>query len=85
MTDFSALDQLVDIITSGVASIKRAYTDAGIAAPCLDEPWKPTPVDQQTESQALIVASAAAQLVATLRTPNQLLFEAVYGVSSVFI
>jgi hypothetical protein len=80
MPDFAKLDQLVDIITAGVAEIKRAYTAADLPAPCLDEPWRPTPIDQQTDVHALLVSSAAAQLVATLRTPGQLLYETMYGV-----
>jgi hypothetical protein len=82
MADFSALDQLVDIITSGVTEIKRAYMNAGIAAPRLDEPWAPTPVDEEINTPALLVSSAATQLVALLRDPHQLLFEAVWGVSA---
>jgi hypothetical protein len=77
MADFTALDQLVNIIASSVADIKRAYTTAGVAAPRLDELWKPAPIDHEVEVQTLLVSSAAAQLVATPRTPNQLLFETV--------
>jgi hypothetical protein len=82
MADFAVLDQLVNIITAGVTDIKRAYFEAGVAAPRLDEPWMPTSIDEQVEVQALLVAFAATQLVATLRSPNQLMFETVWGVSN---
>jgi hypothetical protein len=81
MSDFAVLDQLVDLITAGVADIKRSYKDAGIPAPRLNEPWAPTPIDHQVEAQALLVSAAATQLAATLRAPHHLLWESTWGVS----
>jgi hypothetical protein len=38
MDGYVVLDQLVDIITAGVADIKRAYIAADAMAPSLDQP-----------------------------------------------
>jgi hypothetical protein len=81
MDGFAVLDQLVNIITSGVADIKHAYVAASAAAPSLDEPWAPTTIEQETSTQVTLVTSAAFQLLSTLRNPNTAVWEATSGVS----
>jgi hypothetical protein len=63
MDGFAVLDQLVDMITSGVANIKRAYVAADATPPNLDEPWVPLPIEQETAARANLVSAAAFQVV----------------------
>jgi hypothetical protein len=80
MDGFAALDQLVDIITTGVADLKRAYNAAGASAPSIDQPWTPTTIEEETSAQVTMVAAAAFQLSSTLRNPNTIMWEATSGV-----
>lgn len=80
MEGFTALDELVNIITSGVASIKCAYVAAGATAPNIDKPWTASDIEQETSALAVLVSAAAFQLASTLRNPNTVMWEATSGV-----
>jgi hypothetical protein len=81
MDPFAVLDQLVSIITSGVADIKRTYAAAGVAGPSLDKPWTANAVEQETAVQTALVAAAASQLIRTLQPPGSTVVEIMTGVS----
>ncbi|KAG6817814.1 hypothetical protein H0H87_003222 [Tephrocybe sp. NHM501043] len=69
------LTELLNIITSGVQTLESAYAKDGQQYPSLDEPFRPIALDQDaalTEARRLIVA-AAAQLIATVRSPVETL------------
>jgi hypothetical protein len=72
------LDALVKIISSQVDTLKSAYFKDGGSFPSIDDPFVPTPLDGDPivrEAKQLIVA-AAAQLIATVRSPVEVLREA---------
>ncbi|KAF5386557.1 hypothetical protein D9615_001582 [Tricholomella constricta] len=77
MASTSPLSALLSIISSGVQTLESAYSKDGLAFPSLDDPFRPTPLDQDAalaETRRLIVA-AAAQLIATVRSPVEVLQE----------
>ncbi|KAF9025652.1 S-adenosyl-L-methionine-dependent methyltransferase [Hymenopellis radicata] len=41
----TALDALVDILSSQVKTFQTAYTDSGQPVPSIDEPWRPSTLD----------------------------------------
>jgi hypothetical protein len=72
-----ALDRLLEIITTGVADIKHAYTTAGRAFPSLDEPYSGSDaLEMMTAATTTLVVAAAQQLIAAVRMPSQTLAEA---------
>lgn len=75
-----SLDQLLAIMTSGVASIKEAYARADAPLPDLNEPYIYHPVEESVASTTMLVVAAAAQLISTLRNPGQLIIENSYAV-----
>jgi hypothetical protein len=81
MDTFAVIDQLVGIITSGVADIKRTHATAGgVPAPNLDEPYTESTVEQKTAVQTTLVIAAASQLIRTLQKPASVVKEIVMGV-----
>jgi hypothetical protein len=72
-----ALDRLLDIITTGITDIKRAYISAGHPFPSMDEPYGgPNPLEMVTAPTTTLVVAAAQQLIAAVRMPTQTLAEA---------
>ena len=75
----SPLRTLALTILSGVDAIEAAYSKAGVPLPSLDDPFSPSPLD---EDAALIdvqrlVANAAAHIIAHARQPLESLQESV--------
>ncbi|KAF5387187.1 hypothetical protein D9615_001587 [Tricholomella constricta] len=71
------LSALSNIISSHVQTLEAAYAKAGAEFPSLDDPFHPTPLDFDPalhQTKALIVA-AAAQILATVRSPIEMLQE----------
>jgi hypothetical protein len=75
------LDQLLAIITSGVANIKKAYAKADVPIPNLNDLYTPDSVEESVSSTTMLVVAAATQLISTLRNPGQLVTEHSYAVS----
>ena len=67
----SPLKQLVEIISSGVETLQSAYDKDGIPFPSLNDPFVPTAMDTNIEvnATAKLIAAAAFQIIATVRTP----------------
>lgn len=79
----SPLSALGALITSGIATIETAYAKNGDPFPSLDKPGSQAErLDAQIEESTAFVIAAAAQLIATLRSPASYLFDAAGGVSS---
>ncbi|KAG6815873.1 hypothetical protein H0H87_010616 [Tephrocybe sp. NHM501043] len=77
MSNPSALRALSDIIAANVTILEDAYAKEGTSFPSLDESFKWSPLDTNpllAETRQLI-AAAAAQLVATVRSPVEMLQE----------
>ncbi|KAJ7598769.1 S-adenosyl-L-methionine-dependent methyltransferase [Mycena floridula] len=73
----SPLQALVALITAQVENLEATYSKSQIPFPSLDEPFRPSPLDfdpKLAETRRLIVA-AAAQLIATVRSPPEVLME----------
>ncbi|KAG6854561.1 hypothetical protein C0991_004897 [Blastosporella zonata] len=73
----STLSDLLAIISSGVQRLESAYAKDGQSFPSLDDPFRPTALDQDAalaEARRLVVA-AAAQLIAAVRSPVETLQE----------
>ncbi|KAJ7599610.1 S-adenosyl-L-methionine-dependent methyltransferase, partial [Mycena floridula] len=73
----SPLQALVTLITTQVENLESEYSKSRIPFPSLDKPFQPAPLDfdpKLAETRRLIVA-AAAQLIATVRSPPELLLE----------
>lgn len=73
----SPLSALANIISSNAQNLEAAYAKSGAEFPSLDDPFRPTPLDFDPtldQTKALIVA-AAAQLLATVRSPIEMLQE----------
>ncbi len=73
----TALDALVDILSSQVKTFQTAYTNAGQPVPSIDEPWCPSALDANAaliQTRKLIVA-AAYQLISTVRSPIEIMQE----------
>lgn len=81
MTSRNTLRQLLAIINTGVASIEKAYSEADIPLPNLDELYTPNNVEESVASTIILVVAAASQLISTLRNPGQLLYEQSFAVS----
>jgi hypothetical protein len=78
------LDQLLDIVTTGVADIKRIYADAGRSPPRLEEPYGgPDELEKTLAPATTLVVSAAKQLIATLHNPTLYVADSFQGVSSI--
>ncbi len=71
----SPLAPLVDIITSQVKTLEAAYAKAGQSVPGLDDPFIPGPMDADmaVDMTKRIIVAAAAQLIATVRSPPETL------------
>ena len=67
----SPLKQLVEIISSGVETLQSAYDKNGVPFPSLNDPFVPTPMDTNIEvnATAQLIAAAAFQIIAIVRTP----------------
>ncbi|KAG6919980.1 hypothetical protein DXG01_013329 [Tephrocybe rancida] len=77
MANPSPLRALADIISANVTILEDAYAKEGATFPSLDEPFKWAPIDTNpllAEAKRLI-AAAAGQLVATVRSPVETLQE----------
>jgi len=73
----SPLSTLVSIISSGVHTLESIYSKHGAEFPSLDDPYKPVAFEEDpdyVESTRLVVA-AAAQLLATVRDPEDAIRE----------
>ncbi|KAG6817821.1 hypothetical protein H0H87_003229 [Tephrocybe sp. NHM501043] len=71
------LSALANLITTNVAALEAAYAEKGATFPSLNDPFQPTPLDFDPTlgpTKALIVA-AAAQILATVRSPVEMLQE----------
>ncbi|KAJ7593960.1 S-adenosyl-L-methionine-dependent methyltransferase [Mycena floridula] len=71
------LQALVALISTQVRNLESAYSKSQIPFPSLDKPFQPSPLDfdpELAEARRLIVA-AAAQLIATVRSPPEVLLE----------
>jgi hypothetical protein len=76
-----ALDQLLHIITTGVADIKQAYAAAGRSPPSLDDLYQgPDALELALAPATALVVAASQQLVATLRLPTEALADVGSGV-----
>ncbi|KAF9062020.1 S-adenosyl-L-methionine-dependent methyltransferase [Rhodocollybia butyracea] len=81
----SSLTTLAEIISAGIRDIESTYHNAGITPPSLDEPSHPaspappTPLDNNPslDQQKRLVIAAAAQLIASIQTPVDVLKESV--------
>ncbi|KAG5645605.1 hypothetical protein DXG03_005743 [Asterophora parasitica] len=76
-TPVTPLSALAAIISSNVKSLEAAYATHGADFPSLDDPFRPTPLDFDPtlhQTKALIVA-AAAQILASVRSPIETLQE----------
>lgn len=82
----SEITALANIITQSVNAIQCAFDKAGLAHPSLNDTWNPACAAEQLTlnpevlSAALLVQSAATQLVATLRLPGLSLSDKAYTV-----
>jgi hypothetical protein len=75
------LDQLLGIITDGVADIKRVYVSADRPFPSLDEPyWQPDALDEQISTARTLIVAAAQQLIAMVRLPAESVSDEALGV-----
>ncbi len=73
----TALDALVDILSSQVKTFQTAYADVGQPVPSIDEPWRPSALDADPaliQTRKLIVA-AAYQFISTIRSPIEIMQE----------
>jgi|SRR5882762_3798629 len=73
----SPLSALVAIISSGVHTLESTYTKYGTKFPSLDDPYVPGPFEEDptlVETTRLVVA-AAAQLIASVRLPEDTIRE----------
>ncbi|KAF9264311.1 hypothetical protein L218DRAFT_1076549 [Marasmius fiardii PR-910] len=77
----SPLTALVDIISTGVASIESTYKNQGLCVPALDEPFSPGPLNHDNALQMTIkiVVAAYLQLIATIRAPAETLEDVAAG------
>lgn len=82
------LSALSNIISSGLSKIESTYASQGVQFPSLDSPDltpTPTALDTAEMSETLHhVIAAAAQLIATLRNPQQKVFADGYSVREAF-
>ncbi|KAG6910307.1 hypothetical protein DXG01_011704 [Tephrocybe rancida] len=73
----SPLRALANLITTNVDALEAAYAEKGATFPSLDDPFRPTPLDFDPTlgpTKALIIA-AAAQILATVCSPIEMLQE----------
>jgi hypothetical protein len=78
----SPLTALANIISSGVHDLEAAYSNEGTTPPSLDDPFYATSLDDNARlayNKRLIVA-AAAQIIASVRSPVDVLKESVGSV-----
>jgi hypothetical protein len=76
-----SLDQLLHIITAGVAEIKSAYAAAGRSPPSLDDLYRgPGELELALAPASTLVVAASQQLIATLRLPPEALLDVSSGV-----
>jgi hypothetical protein len=76
-----ALDQLLGIITDGVADIKRVYVSANRPFPSLDEPyWRPDALDEKISTARTLIVAAAQQLIAMVQLPAESVSDEALGV-----
>jgi hypothetical protein len=75
-----SLQQLLQIINSGVADITRTYADAGRPFPSLDAPYGgPDALEQAAAPHVALVVAAAQQLIASVQLPAVSVSEVAYG------
>jgi hypothetical protein len=75
------LDQLLGIISDGVADIKRVYVSADRPFPSLDEPyWQPDAFDEKISTARTLIVAAAQQLIAMVRLPAESVSDEALGV-----
>jgi hypothetical protein len=81
MTSPSSLRTLLNILSTQVDTIEANYAKAGVPYPSLDQPFTPGPMDRdpQTAMATQVAVAAATQLLATLRSPLDSLFELAVG------
>ncbi|KAG5644030.1 hypothetical protein DXG03_009245 [Asterophora parasitica] len=73
----SQLRALSDIIAGNLSVLEAAYEQEGAQFPSLDDPFQPTPLDSDPllAHTKQLIAAAAAQLVANVRSPVEMLQE----------
>ncbi|KAF5384278.1 hypothetical protein D9615_003359 [Tricholomella constricta] len=73
----SPLRALADIISANVSILEAAYAKEGAQFPSLDDPFHRTPLDTHPllSDTKQLIAAAAAQMVATVRSPVDMLQE----------
>jgi hypothetical protein len=70
---------LLAIITSSTKELQSLYAQNGTDIPSLDAPLKPGPLDDDSKAIELskLVVAAATQLIATVRSPQDTIWEQV--------
>jgi hypothetical protein len=73
----SPLSNLVSLLSSSVQTLEAAYDKAGATFPSLDAPFVPGALDGNPEVNhvARIIVATAAQIIATVRSPTEVLGE----------
>ncbi|KAF9264343.1 S-adenosyl-L-methionine-dependent methyltransferase [Marasmius fiardii PR-910] len=77
----SPLTDLVNIISNGVASIEATYKKENLRFPSLNDPYSPGPLDKDAALDMTIrtVVAASLQLITTIRSPTDTLFDIATG------
>ena len=71
MSSPSPLAALAGIISQEVQTLESAYSKKGLSFPSLDEPFKPGPLDDDSDvgNTTRLIVAAAYQIIATVRPP----------------
>jgi hypothetical protein len=82
VTMTSHLSSLLEIISSNVAAIEKAYAAHGQPIPSLDDPPRPPAFDpKDLLGPTALVIAAAFQLISTVSPPQMTLMGSTFGVS----
>ncbi|THG96712.1 hypothetical protein EW026_g5168 [Hermanssonia centrifuga] len=67
----SPLTALANLVSSSIQTLEAAYAKEGLVFPSLDEPFAPSPLDndQVLAQTTRVLVAAAAQIIATVRPP----------------
>ncbi|KAH8998235.1 S-adenosyl-L-methionine-dependent methyltransferase [Lactarius hatsudake] len=77
MSSTSPLIALARIISQGVQTLESAYSKKNLSFPSLDEPFKPSPLDDDPDvgNTTRLVIAAAFQIIATVRPPQETILD----------
>ncbi|KAH8981148.1 S-adenosyl-L-methionine-dependent methyltransferase [Lactarius akahatsu] len=77
MSSTSPLVALARIISQGVQTLESAYSKKNLSFPSLDEPFKPSPLDDDPDvgNTTRLVIAAAFQIIATVRPPQETILD----------